>query len=111
MRATADRRLAIRDFISDKRHTSIPEIMREFSISKSTVLRDLEALAETMSYYTTSGKGGGIHAMDGWYSSKRYLTDEQERFLERIRLGLNAEEDSIMLDSILLAFGRPKKRC
>lgn len=72
MRATTERRLAIRDFISMKRHTSIPELMQEFDVSKSTILRDLEALTETISYYTTTGNGGGIHATEGWYASNTY---------------------------------------
>lgn len=36
MKSTSDRRLAIRDFISEKRHTTVPELMQEFDASYST---------------------------------------------------------------------------
>ena len=36
-----ERRLAIRDYISAKRKTSIPELMQEFDVSRSTIKRDL----------------------------------------------------------------------
>ena len=53
MKATTERRLAIREFISWKCHTSIPELMKEFAVSKSTILHDQDALAEITSYYTS----------------------------------------------------------
>lgn len=109
MRTTSDRRLAIRDFISDKRHTTISELMREFDISKSTVLRDLDAITATTSFYATQGNGGGIHATDGWYASSRYLTAEQEALLSRLSDGLQTEDRKVM-ESILAAFGQPKTR-
>ena len=34
VKATTERRLAIREFISWKRHTSIPELMKAFAVSK-----------------------------------------------------------------------------
>ena len=107
MRATTDRRLAIRDFISMKRHTSIPELMQEFDVSKSTILRDLEALTETISYYTTTGNAGGIHAMEGWYATNRYYTPDQEAFLRKLEAGLQTDKDRKMMESILMAFAKP----
>lgn len=107
MRTTSDRRLAIRDFISDKRHTTVTELMREFSISKSTVLRDLATITATTSFYTTPGNGGGIHAVDGWYASSRYLTVEQETLLRRLSAGLQTEDQKIM-EGILAAFVKPR---
>ena len=97
MRATADRRLAIRDYISERRHTTIAELIQEFHVSKSTVLRDLEALTENTSFYTTPGNGGGIHATEGWYASRRYLS----------ATGLQTESEKKLMESILLAFAKP----
>lgn len=107
MRATSDRRLAIRDFISDKRHTTVAELMHEFAISKSTVLRDLNAITATTSFYSTPGNGGGIHAIDGWYASSRYLSAEQEALLRRLSDGLQPEDEKLM-DGILAAFAKPR---
>lgn len=107
MRTTSDRRLAIRDFISDKRHTTISELMREFAVSRSTVFRDLDAITATTSFYMTQGNGGGIHAIDGWYASSRYLSPEQEALLRRLSDGLQPEDEKLM-DGILAAFAKPR---
>ena len=80
----AERQMLIRDFISDARHTSIVEIADRFSVSQSTVRRDLEVITPFTSFYTTPGKGGGLHAIDGWYASKRYFTPAQEELLQRL---------------------------
>ena len=111
MRATTERRLAIRDFISMKRHTSIPELMQEFDVSKSTILRDLEALTETISYYTTTGNGGGIHATEGWYASNSYLKSDDEAFLQMIlETGLQTDEERARMERIIAAYVRPKQQ-
>lgn len=107
MIATSDRRLAIRDYISDKRETTIAELMREFGVSKSTIRRDLDAITETTSFEMVPGNGGGIRATDGWYSSHRYLSDKQERLLKDLMAGLQPEQKETM-ESILAAFGKPQ---
>ena len=107
MRATADRRLAIRGYISERRQTTIAELIQEFHVSKSTVLRDLEALTENTSFYTTPGNGGGIHATEGWYASRRYLSANQEALLRRLETGLQTESEKKLMESILLAFAKP----
>jgi len=108
MTETADRRLAIRDYISDKRITSIKEIAEAFDVSKSTVRRDLDAITATARFYMVPGNGGGIHAEEGWYSSVRYLTPKQEELLERLLPELQAG-DADTLKGILAAFGGRNK--
>lgn len=111
MRATADRRLAIRDFISVKRHTSIKELREEFGVSKSTILRDLEAITETTSFYTTPGNGGGIHACDGWYASNKYLPESDEDFLKRIlETRMQTEEEKNHMARIIASFAKPNSK-
>ena len=110
MKSTSDRRLAIRDFISEKRHTTVPELMQEFDASYSTIKRDLDAITATTSFYTTQGNGGGIHATDGWYASNHYLTADQESFLKNIQSGLQTEAEQKMMESILNAFAMPRKQ-
>lgn len=110
MKATTERRLAIREFISWKRHTSIPELMKEFAVSKSTILRDLDALAETTSYYSTTGLNGGIHAMDDWHASKQYLSREDEAFVRMvIEERLSSKEEKERMERIFAAYVRPRK--
>lgn len=108
MKSTSDRRLAIRDAISDRRHTSLEELARDFGVGKATIKRDLIAITEITSFYTTQGKGGGIHATEGWYASKRCLTSDQEAFLKKLQDGLQTESDQRMMESILTAFAMPR---
>lgn len=110
MKSTSDRRLAIRDYISEKRHTTVPELMREFNVGYSTIKRDLDAITATTSFYTTQGNGGGIHATDGWYASNRYFSAGQEAFLKKIQSGLQTEAEQKMMESILSAFAMPRKQ-
>ena len=102
----AERQMLIRDYISDVRHTSIAAIAEQFNMSQNTVRRDLDVISPITSFYTTSGKGGGLHAIDGWYSSRRYFTEGQEELLNKLLPGLQPE-DQEMMKSILQAFSKP----
>lgn len=110
MLSASERQLAIRDAISDRRHTSVSELARDFNVSTATIKRDLDALAEVISIYGTRGASGGIHAVDGWYSSRRYLNNSQEAFLRSIFDGLQTDEDKEMMESILTAFAMPRHK-
>lgn len=107
---TNERRLAIRNYISEKRETSISELMQEFHASRSTVKRDLEEIAEIASFYGVPGKGGGIRAMDGWYVNKTYFTLKQEALVRNMGLGLQTEEEKRIFETILTTFVRPKSK-
>jgi predicted DNA-binding transcriptional regulator YafY len=100
--------LAIRDFISARRHTSVPELMQEFGVSYNTVLRDLDAITGTTAFYTTPGRAGGVHACDGWYASNHYLSAQQEELLRRLQ-SEQTEVDRKMLEDIISAFAMPRQ--
>ena len=110
MMSTSDRRLAIRDLLSERRYTTVPELMNEFHVSYSTVIRDLDAISEFTAFVKTPGNSGGIHAVDGWYASNRYYSAEQEAFLRKLGAGLQTDEDRKMMESILSAFAMPKQQ-
>lgn len=104
----SSRRMAIRDFISLKRHTTVAELAREFEVSPNTISRDIDAITDFSSFYTTKGNGGGIHACEGWYASNKHLTLTQENFLKTIQEGLQTEDEKKMMEEILRAFAMPK---
>ena len=110
MKTTTDRRLAIRDVISERRHTTIGELAQEFGVCYMTIYRDLEALTATTSFYFSKGTGGGVHATEGWYASNRYYTKEQEAFLRKLQDGLQTDSDRQMMESILSAFAMPRHK-
>ena len=108
MQATTERRQQMLDYISDKRQTTVNELAEQFHISSRTVRRDLLILTETAPIYTEQGNGGGVRATDGWYSSRRYMTPQQEELLRRLSKDLG-EEDRATMQSILVAFAKPRR--
>ena len=108
MQATTERRQQMLDYISDKRQTTVNELAEQFHISSRTVRRDLVILTETAPIYTEQGNGGGVRVTDGWYSSRRYMTAKQEELLLRLSAGLT-EEDQEIMQSILVAFAKPRR--
>ena len=107
-----ERRLAIRDYISAKRKTTIAELMQEFDASRSTIKRDIQELeaAYLISIESIDGKGGGIRAMDGWYANKTYFTPKQEALIRRFGIGLQTEDDIQTFETILATFVMPKAK-
>ena len=107
-----ERRLAIRDFISAVRKTTIAELAQEFEVSRSTIKRDIQELesAYLISIESIDGKGGGIRAMDGWYANKTYFTIVQEALIRKLGIGLQTEDDKRTFESILATFVMPKAK-
>lgn len=109
MQTANERREEIRNYLSDVRFTTLQNLMDKFHVSQSTIRRDIDILTETTPLETVPGNGGGIRVADGWYSNRRYLTDEQEALLTRLSEGLQPEDLKTM-QGILTAFGKPKPR-
>lgn len=103
----AERQMAIRDYISDKRETSIRELMEEFGVSRNTIRNDLDVITPCTAFEVVPGHGGGIRALPGWSSGRRYLNHEQEALLTGLLPGLQPEQQAVM-ESILAAFALPK---
>lgn len=107
MQSTTERRQEILYFISDRRRTTYQQIAEEFNICYNTARNDVEVLMCSHPIEPVKGKGGGIRAMDGWYASRRYMTDEQEALLRKLAAGLQPE-DQKTIESILASFAKPK---
>ncbi len=107
-----ERRLAIRDYLSAVRKTTIDKLAQEFEVSRSTIKRDIQELesAYLISIESIDGKGGGIRAMDGWYANKTYFTTAQEALIRRLEIGLQTEEEKRIYASILATFVMPKAK-
>jgi predicted DNA-binding transcriptional regulator YafY len=107
MQSATERRLDIMYYISDRRRTTYQEIADEFHTSYNTARNDVEILMCSYPIEAVKGKGGGIRAMDGWYASKRYMTDKQEYLLRQLLAGLQPDDQKTM-EGILAAFAKPK---
>ena len=75
MRSTAERRMAILEYMCERRHETLENLMFEFDVSRSTIIRDLDELSRHYPLYTRPGNGGGVHVVEGFIlviSSRSY---------------------------------------
>ena len=108
MQNTTERRQQELEFISDRRHVQLQDLMNEFHISNATARRDVQILSCSYPIYTQTTCAGGVFAMEGWYASRRYLHDDQEVLLRKLMDGLQPDEQQTM-QRILTAFAKPHK--
>lgn len=106
MQSTSERRQAILEYMCERRHESVENLMFEFQVSRSTILRDLQVLSCSYPIYTTQGNGGGVHVVDGYRLGKKYLTSKQKTVLEKYA-AKSSGEDFKILKSILASFSAP----
>lgn len=78
MRSTAERRMAILEYMCERRHETLENLMVEFDMSRSTIIRDLNELSRHYPLYTRPGNGGGVHVMEGFFWGRKYLDAEYE---------------------------------
>ena len=63
----------------ENKSVTAKELARRFEVSKRTVLRDVETLAQAgVPVYTTRGKGGGISILEGFVLNKAALSPEEQ---------------------------------
>ena len=102
-----ERQRKLLEIISVRRYETMENLAYELGASVATIKRDLIELTDQASFYTKCGKyDGGVYAVDGWYYSRSYLTNDQEKALRDVCAGL--QPDMKQIQSILDAFARPK---
>lgn len=106
MRAT-ERRMAILEVLSERRHDSVKNLANEFGVSIRTIKYDIEALILAYPVYTTQGNGGGVYVVEGYRLGRKYMTDKQTELLEKIAKKLDGEDMEIMR-SILKTYKAPQ---
>lgn len=109
MQSALDRRQTMLEILNYRRFITIRELMSELNISKRTVIRDIAILTSSAPIETFQGNGGGIRVADGWYLSRRYLTNDQESVLRNLLPGLQPEQQKA-ISGILTAFAMPKAK-
>lgn len=103
----SERQRRILEILSARRFETTSNIAHELNVSRYTVMRDLDELTDSASFYTIRGRyGSGVYATDGWYFSKIYLTSNQEALLRELLPGLQPEDQKTM-QRILDAFAKP----
>lgn len=109
MQSTPERRIAIRNYLSQVRRTTISQLVQEFGVSRRTIQYDLDYLETELfvPILRECGHGGGISVVDGWFASQHYLSDADENFLRGLISGLQPDQQA-KLASIIESFARPK---
>ena len=100
---TAERRQAILEFLSVRRHATRKSLADKFHVSKRTIECDLNVLLLTYPIYTVQGRGGGIFMMDGYDYKKPGFTSKQFDLLARMYSALSGEDKQTMLE--IMEFG------
>lgn len=106
MKSTTERRNEILVYLCERRHSNLIELIREFKVSRRTIIRDLEVLSCSYPVFSTKGNGGGVHIADWFRLNKKYLTTQQTALLQKLSLNLEGE-DLITMNEILSTFGQP----
>ena len=92
------RRLAIRDYISRVRRTSITRIAYDFGVSPLTVKRDLQALNDPGIKILRGRNKDSVRACDGWYSNCKLFKPSQEAFIRDLCTRVDEEDRKKLLE-------------
>lgn len=98
-----ERRMEILYVLLERRHVKICELQKLYSVSRSTIKRDIRDLSISFPICSEDGRYGGIFILDGFKLGMKYLTDDQCKLLEKISETL-AGEDLALMKEILCTF-------
>lgn len=101
MQSALDRRRGILESLLQRRHDTVPNLAREYSVSEKTIRRDLCILSHDYPVETIPGNGGGVFVSGNYFKRTGILTSEQFHFLNRIAKALSAADQVEMRNIIL----------
>jgi len=79
-----DRRLAIMEYLCERRHATRRELQEHFHVSHGTIEHDLVVLSCSYPIFICAGNHGGIYLEEGYYLDKRFLSAEQEQVVRTL---------------------------
>lgn len=106
MQSTAERRMALLEFLCRRRTSTVAALANEFCVAQRTIRTDLEVLSCSYPIYTVKGTGGGVFVEKWFKFGMVYMTDEQTHLLRRLNENLNGNDKKIM-ESILKTYAKP----
>lgn len=106
----SERRIALLEVLCLRRHDTRENLAFEFGVSKRTIEYDVQILSFNYPIFSVQGKGGGIYIMEGYDLHKKFLTDKQSEYLEKLAATSTGESKQIAL-SILKDFSKRKELC
>ncbi len=113
---TSERRIAIMRVLCQRRHDTIQNLSYEFSVSRRTIVRDIEILSTYEPIYTKRGKyDGGVYVVDSFSINRMYMNKEEITLLEKILNSIDnsvicklEEKEYILLKFIITQYKRPE---
>lgn len=105
--STFDRRIKILYLLFSGKPISRRGLARRFSVSNTSITRDITALSKNVPIYRKMGRYGGIYIMDEFRTKKTYLSYDEENLLIEM-LKLTTKQDKQIIQSILHKFSMPK---
>lgn len=98
--SASERRAAIMKVLYMRRHDTIDNLAVEFGVSSRTIRRDIEALSLTEPIYTQSGRyGGGVYVLNGYYSNRIKVSNDESELLNRIGSIANNQLRNVLSDN------------
>lgn len=104
----SERRQAILEVLSLRRHETRENLANEFGVSKRTIEYDVLNLMLTYPVYTVQGNGGGIYVTDNFRLDRPRMNDKQTALLQKVLLTLSGEDKDTM-ETIIKIYGGKKK--
>ena len=104
----SERRQAILEVLSLRRHETRENLAQEFGVSKRTIEYDVLNLMLTYPVYTVQGNGGGIYVTDNFRLDRPRMNEKQTALLHKVLLTLSGEDKETMQNIINIYGGRKK---
>lgn len=102
-----ERRMEMMFLIFNVKETTIPILANYFSVSRNTIVRDLEVISRYAPIYTRKGMFGGVFLLKGYKSNLILpLSADEKDLLEELEKKLNAK-DARLLRNILHKYSMP----
>ena len=104
---SAERQQAIANVLIHRRQETVANLMTEFGVSRSTILRDIATLTCSLPIETVRGRyGGGVKLADGYRPHRSTLSPEQAQAIRRAAELMSGKERQALL-SVLAQFASP----
>ena len=105
-----ERRQALLEHLCEVRQSTLENLAFHFSVSLSTIRRDVLELSLSYPVYTVCGKyDGGVYIADDYYLGKQYLSFEEKGLLESIMPTLDDDQQKLMI-SIIRKYSNPRNK-
>lgn len=106
-----ERRMELLSFVMRNQGITTIEIAKKFSVSRTTLHKDLIFLGRYAPIYTKSGSHGGVYILEEYKQEiLMYLSKEEESLLREIMKSRNDKRECLLLNRIINRYSMPTIR-